>query len=100
MWINSNLKNTARESTIRHEFLHGLGLSHPQSRNTGTMIESRVEYNSLEDYETGMVKQYNYAALDKACIEILYSSCMPTGLSKRRFINYINGHSDDKKEKQ
>lgn len=46
-----------RVATIRHEFLHALGLDHPQSRYTGTIIESLAEYKTIDDTENRMVKQ-------------------------------------------
>jgi len=38
------LKGTLRQATLRHEFLHALGFDHPKDRNTGTLIESSVEF--------------------------------------------------------
>ncbi|MDP4210643.1 MAG: hypothetical protein Q8928_17680 [Bacteroidota bacterium] len=90
LWINSNLKGTFREATIKHEFLHGLGLDHPQSRNTGTLIESNAEYASIDDYEIGMVSLYKFTPLDKACVKILYENCLHGGLNRTDFIEYLN----------
>lgn len=60
MCIFSQTKGQARQACIRHEFLHALGLAHPIRRNTGTIIESWVEYTGDGDD----VKLYRYSALD------------------------------------
>lgn len=80
--IFPKVKGQAREACIRHEFLHALGLVHPKRRNTGTIIESLVEY--IDD--TDNVKLYKYMALDKSSIKILYSDCIPMGLKRETFL--------------
>lgn len=88
MEIFSKVKGQARQACIRHEFLHALGLEHPVRRNTGTLIESLVEY--LDDLE--QVKLYRYSALDKSSLRILYSDCLPVGLKKKTFLKALNNH--------
>ena len=75
--IFSKSKGQCRQSCIRHEFLHALGLEHPKRRNTGTIIESLVEFTDLD---MDSVKLYKYTKLDKSALKILYSNCIPIGL--------------------
>lgn len=79
--IFSKVTGQARQACIRHEFLHALGLEHPIQRNTGTIIESRVEYINFSD----SVKLYRYSALDKSSLKILYADCLPVGIKKKTF---------------
>ena len=75
-------KGQARQVCIRHEFLHALGLDHPIRRNTGTIIESLVEYTGEGDD----VKFYRYSALDKSMVKMIYSECIPLGLKMNTFL--------------
>ena len=81
--IFSQTNGQARQACIRHEFLHALGLKHPIRRNTGTIIESLVEYIGDGDD----VKLYRYSSLDKSMVKMLYSECIPLGLKKKTFLN-------------
>jgi len=82
--IFSKTKGQCRQQCVRHEFLHAVSLNHPKRRNTGTIIESLVEYTDL-----GMenVKTFRYSALDKSSLRILYSDCIPKRLKRKTFIN-------------
>ena len=79
-------KGQCRQSCIRHEFLHALGLEHPKRRNTGTIIESLVEFTDLD---MDSVKLYKYTKLDKSALKILYSNCIPIGLKKQTFLKAL-----------
>jgi hypothetical protein len=81
MDIFSKVTGQARQACIRHEFLHAMGLEHPIHKNTGTIIESRLDYINFSD----SVKLYRYSALDKSSLKILYSDCLPVGLKKKTF---------------
>lgn len=85
MDIFSKVTGQARQACIRHEFLHALGLEHPIHNNTGTIIESRLDYINFSD----SVKLFRYSALDKSSLKILYSDCLPAGLKKKTFVKEI-----------
>lgn len=85
--IFSKVQGQARQACMRHEFLHALGLGHPSSRNTGTLIESLVEYL---DADSDNVRLYKFAAKDQSSIKILYSDCIPKGLKRKTF---LKGHA-------
>lgn len=81
--LPKNLKGTLRQATLRHEFLHALGLHHPSERNTGTLIESYVE---LVDFDESNVRNYKYSELDKRMVKLLYDRKIATGLEKRDYL--------------
>jgi hypothetical protein len=85
MEIFSKVTGQARQACMRHEFLHALGLEHPIQKNTGTIIESKVEYINFSD----SVKIFRYSDLDKSSLKILYSDCLPVGLKKKTFEKII-----------
>lgn len=79
--VFSKTQGQARQACMRHEFLHALGLDHPLHKNTGTLIESRLEYLNFSD----SVKLFRYSALDKSSLKLLYSDCLPVGLKRKTF---------------
>jgi|GEM_PF-2596967 len=81
--IFSKTKGQCRQQCVRHEFLHAVSLNHPKRRNTGTIIESLVEFTDL-DMEN--VKTFRYSDLDKSSLKILYSDCIPIKLKRKTFI--------------
>jgi hypothetical protein len=86
--LPNNLKGTLRQATLRHEFLHALGLHHPKERNTGTLIESFVEF--VGNYEESNVKNYKYSELDKRMVKLLYDSKIIKGLEKKEYLLSLN----------
>jgi hypothetical protein len=85
--LPNNLKGTLRQATFRHEFLHALGLHHPQERNTGTLIESLVEF---VEFDESNVKNYKYSELDKRMVKLLYESKIAKGLEKKNYLLYLD----------
>lgn len=81
--LPNNLKGTLRQATLRHEFLHALGLHHPNERNTGTLIESYVEF---VDFDESNVKNYKYSELDKRMVILLYDDKIIKGLEKKDYL--------------
>jgi len=82
------LKGTLRQATLRHEFLHALGFDHPKDRNTGTLIESSVEF--VGNDEESNVKNYKYSELDKRMVKLLYDSKIIKGLEKKEYLLSLN----------
>lgn len=95
IWVNSRSKGKLRQGTLRHEFMHALGFNHPKSRFTGTIIESLVEYESIDDFEAGNTKLFHFSELDKTCIRILYDLDMPVGLTKEIYLETISNFKRD-----
>jgi len=81
--IFSKTKGQCRQQCIRHEFLHAVSLNHPKRKDTGTIIESLVEFKDL-DMEN--VKTFRYSDLDKSALKILYSDCIPIKLKRKTFL--------------
>lgn len=81
--IFSKTKGQWRQQCVRHEFLHAVSLNHPKRRETGTIIESLVEFTDLD---LDSVKTFRYSALDKSSLKILYSDCIPIKLKRKTFI--------------
>lgn len=86
--LPNNIKGTFRQATLRHEFLHALGLHHPKERNTGTLIESFVEFIGSD--EESNVKNYKYSELDKRMVKLLYDSKIIKGLERREYLLNLN----------
>jgi hypothetical protein len=60
-----------------------VSLNHPKRKDTGTIIESLVEFTDL-DLEN--VKTFRYSDLDKSALKILYSDCIPIKLKRKTFL--------------
>jgi len=84
--LPNGLKGTLRQATLRHEFLHALGLHHPSKKFTGTLIESLVEFASIEDHDKGNVINYKYSELDKRMVKLLYDSKIAKGVEKKDYL--------------
>ena len=92
-----------------HEFLHAIGISHPQKeypfytaigRNTYVVLEaqkagSKYPANSIvlktwDDLDALQAKSYNsLSEQEKKAIKMLYSSDFKSGLLRRHFLNEI-----------
>ncbi|WP_320052949.1 hypothetical protein [uncultured Acetobacteroides sp.] len=84
--LPNNLKGTLRQATLRHEFLHALGLHHPIEKGTGTLIESNVEF---VDFDMENVKNYRFSELDKRMIKMLYDKNIIKGLKKKDYLQTL-----------
>ena len=84
-----SLKSTLRQATLRHEFLHALGLHHPTEKGTGTIIESSVEYASIDDALNSNAKIYRYSNLDKRMVKLLYDKNIRVGLERSTFAKLL-----------
>ncbi len=73
-----------RERTIRHEFMHALGLSnHTKIFFNSTNLLGAYNFKSIEEFEKN---DDSYVPnLDKAALKILYSKELPSFLRKKDF---------------
>lgn len=91
---------------IMHEFLHALGLWHPQKeypfhtaigRNNYVILENQdkqvkypdhfIKFNTWEEFDEFSVKTFNnLSEQEKKVIKMLYSSDIKSGLTKRYFM--------------
>lgn len=84
VYIMPNLAESDRKETMRHEFMHALGLMHsPTIQNT--ILSDKTVYKSLDEYiEKGMAYE-KISGLDKSLVSILYEDSVPFGLQRSEF---------------
>ncbi len=102
------------EMCLMHEFLHAIGISHPQNeypfytaigRNTYVVLEAQkagskyptnsIVLNTWDELDSLQSKSHNsLSEQEKMAIKMLYSSDFKSGLTKRYFMNRLKEKSD------
>jgi hypothetical protein len=83
LYILPDLGESSRKATMRHEFMHALGLTHsPTIENT--ILSDRTVHKSIDEAEQAMVYK-KISGLDEALVRILYEDSVPFGLQRSEF---------------
>jgi|JI10StandDraft_1071094.scaffolds.fasta_scaffold122658_2 hypothetical protein len=83
VYIMPELAESSRRETMRHEFMHALGLTHSATIEN-TILSDRTVYKSIEELEKSMVYE-KISGLDEALVRMLYEDSIPFGLKKSEF---------------
>lgn len=90
VFLESNLSSFDRRLTMRHEFMHVLGLTHADT--TTQVIMGKSYFSGVEEYEKTRERYRKISGLDSMSVVMLYDSCMPVGASKKEFDKYVRAH--------
>jgi len=97
MWVAPYLNPMARRKTMRHEFMHTLGLDH--SKTPGLILSENEEakvFNSIDEAELYLNTYKRIDGLDKTLVTMLYDECIPEGLTKAEYERYLAGMKSKK----
>lgn len=83
VYINPAISESSRKETMRHEFMHALGLTHSATIEN-TILSDRTVYKSIEELEKSMLYE-KISGLDEALVRMLYEDSIPFGLKKSEF---------------
>jgi hypothetical protein len=77
--------------TLIHEFLHGLGLSHPRKTYPFDLaIDYKRTFNSFEEHEKYLDQKFPFPEQEKRVLKMLYSPIIKSGLTIECFKEKMN----------
>jgi hypothetical protein len=77
--------------TFIHEFLHGLGLSHPRKTYPFDLtISTKRNFYSIEEYEKYHEHRFPLSEQEKRILKMLYSPIIKSGLTIECFKEKMN----------
>lgn len=83
--INPIFLELDRRKTMRHEFMHALGMEHPPYNYKESTILGSQFYKSLDDLERLNRIYHRIGGLDESLVRMLYENCVPAGLTRKEF---------------